>query len=619
MTSAVPSRASGTRSDADPPPHSAAAPSGDASRARIICAVKWRSLATWLGALLLFAACLASAYSGFLGADWSRDAPRAIRGPMAVDPFLPELPALGRADYRLAVWSLARNARTLASDPLSIFEAEPCHPVRRALALHHPVISPAIVALPFWVATGDPLQTFNLGLLALTLLSALAMLVLVRDWTGSTAAGLAAGVLYAFHTTQLEKPQHFFNTDNAWLLFGLYFGRRLLAGGRWRDGLGFVASCALQAGSSFYPLLGALVLALPMGAYLLWLQGRPVDPIRLGVVLVLTMAAGGLLLGPYLVLSGDTLSTRANVFYAPWSRFAPGGSLFPGWVCLALLLVGVAVPRARAIRLARDPRPALLIGALLIAWITTGGNVIARMTAFQEGIAAPFALPNLFAWIRSVLPGAEAVRLPSALGPGVVQIAVILAGFGAAALLRGVPERARAGCGAALVAICVLDTLRPAWLGLEPPVHFGRVALRPPDATLAFHAELERVGARGPFYEIPLDRRDKGYSLVRSPLEQLLTAYHGQRTSGCYTSFLPAPVRELAKFGDLADPTVRSALRERGFETVVVHHPAGHPGLRRFARRVADQARGSGGELVPLVATAGSSAYALRAPERATP
>ena len=583
----------------------------------MIRAVSARSLSTWLGALLLFSACLTTVYSGFLGADWSRDAPRAVHGPRAALALLPDLPALGLADYRLAVWSLSRNARVLASDPLSLFEAEPCHPVHRALALHHPVIAPAIVALPFWLATGDPLRTFNLGLGALALLAALAMFLLVRDWTGSTAAGLAAGVLYAFHGSQLGRPEHFFNTESTWLLFALYFGRRLVATGRWRDGLLFALSCALQSATSFYPLLAALVLALPLSVYLLRLHWRPEHPRRLVATSALTVVLCALPLAPYLSFSGETLAPRANVFYAPWSRFAPGELWFPGWVCLLLLAVGIAAPRARAVRLARDPRPALLVGALLVAWIATGGNVAAQLAALREGTEPPVALPNLFAWIRALLPGAEAVRLPSALGPAVVLVATILAGLGVAALVRIAPPRWRIALGAALVALCVLDTVRPSWLGLEPTFHFTRVAIRPPDDALAFHAELERKGARGPFLELPLDRDDPGYTIGRTSLEHLLTAWHGQRTSGCYTSFVPASVRELTHLTDVADPSVRAALHERGFRTVVLHHPAGSRRQRREATRLALESRGSGGELAPIVLGEHFSAYALRAPGRA--
>jgi hypothetical protein len=78
-------------------------------------------------------------------------------------------------------------------------------------------------------------------------------------------------------------------------------------------------------------------------------------------------------------------------------------------------------------------------------------------------------------------------------------------------------------------------------------------------------------------------------------------------------------VLELSDFEDLADPAARAALRERGFETVVVHHPARSPRLRRLAVRLARQAEGSSGELVPVTATASLSAYALRPPAEPAP
>ncbi len=90
------------------------------------------------------AVCLAGfavAFSGYWGSHPGATVPIPSR--MISDAGAP----VGRpkpvieADYRMAVWAVGRNARTLIFEPTRLFEAEPCHPTPNALALHHPVLT----------------------------------------------------------------------------------------------------------------------------------------------------------------------------------------------------------------------------------------------------------------------------------------------------------------------------------------------------------------------------------------------------------------------------------------------------------------------------------------------
>jgi hypothetical protein len=563
-------------------------------------------------ALLVFVAALATLYRGFWGADPTRSVPHAVG---AGEGAVPK--PVVRADYRLAVWAVGRNARTLLTRPLQLFDAEPCHPAERTLVLHHPVVAPAIVALPGQLATGDPVFTFNQALFLGALIAAFAMYLLVADWTGVPVAGIVAGLLYAFHASRVGAPHHFFTVDNAWVLLVLFFARRVLAGGGIRDGVGLGVAFGLQTSSSAYPLLAALALVLPAGVWLLWHYGlRRAAWAPALVAAAVGLAISLLVLVPYLS-HDDTLARRSLTLYAPWYRFLPGGSLFPGWVCLLLVVLSLALPRERALaRDLGDPRAALLVGALLVAWLATGGNAAARMAVLYGAEPPAVDLPNAFAGLRAVLPGLEGVRLPSALGPGVVQVACILAGLGAAALLRSLPPRALPCAAALLVAAAFVDTLRPAYLGLSPPVSYRPLPMRPPEATLALFDRLEQLGNAGPLLELPVDRRDKDYSFNRATSQHLLTAYHRRRTSGCYSSFVPPAVHALARLGPLSEKETLDRIRALGFTTVVVDRRVAEGAA---AEEVERAALASGGRLEHLAETDRLVVWRLRDAEGASP
>ena len=126
------------------------------------------------------------------------------------------------------------------------------------------------------------------------------------------------------------------------------------------------------------------------------------------------------------------------------------------------------------------------------------------------------------------------------------------------------------------------------------------LALRPADETLAFFRDLEQKGNRGPLLEVPvrpLGAEGKFERAWRADItrDQFLTAYHHRRTSSCFGA------RHHKKLGDLdwwsrrlLEPAGIEEARDRGFTTVVVHHPPGRSFPKRYAQRV-----GMPGEVSP--------------------
>jgi hypothetical protein len=549
---------------------------------------------------------LVSSFQGFWGGDLRSEVPfRAdgIAGPITTQ------------DYQMTVWATSRNARALLRNPIELFDAEPCYPSGNSLTVYHPLVTMGLLAIPGQLATGDPVAAFNLALFLKILIAAIAMYVLVADWTRMPVAGIIAGLLYAFATIQIGKPFHVHHADNAWLLLVLFFARRLFERGRWSDALAVGVCAALQLGSSFYPLISAAAIGTPLGLWLLWHQrGRPERILPVIVAAAIAAAAAAFVLLPYLGSAGAGIPEPVRHLYAPWSSYLPGRVRFPGWTCLLLVVAAVSLGRERALAGIRgDPRVALIVAALFTALLAAGGNE--RALRSDPAIV----LPNLYAALESILPGLSAVRVISDLTLGVHQVLCILAGLGAAAVLRLVPRSVFPWAAALVVVFAFVETTRPVFVGTDRTQPFRALTLRPTEESLEFFRTLEQLGNRGPLFEVPVRLIGSTGKLALTwkadlTRDQFLTAYHHRRTSSCFGAHRLREVAELeTRSRRLLEPASIDAVRLEGFTTLIVHHPPGRSFEERYAEQVARLARASGGRLVSIATSESLTAYALRA------
>lgn len=521
--------------------------------------------------------------------------------------------ALRESDLNFVVALTARNAATLARHPGRFFALEQCYPAHDALAFGELLLTPGLLGVPAWLASRDPLVTFNTVIVALPLIAAFAMAWLVRQWTGSAAAGLVAGLLYAFHPIRIGDTVHFYAWDMAWTVLALELGRRVVATGHWRDAAALAAVVVLQLGGSPYPLLAAAVL----GAAFLpaWIRARGVRALPwapLASVAALALATAALLFHPFLELQGSgAVAERSRLFFLPYASLLPGEALSLGLLLPGLAAVGVLVGgRGRGHALPPDPRWPLLIGGGLCLALAAGGNAGDVQRALFQGEAPPPQLPNLWNALTAILPPLQALRGPGALLAGFHLALAILAGLGTASLVRLAPERARSGVGALLVVAAFVAVVRPAALGLEPRVRHEAVPLRPTAETLAFFSELERLGDHGPLLELPAP--NGRLAAKRFANEALLRmAYHRRPVGSCGNSYRAAVSNEVQALGRrLPDPEALARLRELGFATLVVHHPRGRPGAAALRAGLDDLSRRSPA-LEPLLRTPTRTAYRI--------
>ncbi len=485
-------------------------------------------------------------------------------------------------DHGFALWVVSRNAYTLLTEPSRLFGEGPCFPFPKPLALGHPAVTQGILAAPAYAATGNPIAAYNSVMILASFLAALAMYLLIRDWTGSPGAGIAAGLLYAFHGARISLATYPFIIDLAWTLFALHFGERYFKQGRWRDALLAALCIALQLCMSLYASLVCVLVLLP---YLVWLLTKyGLSKLRPGPVLVALVVIGlstALVYAPYLGLP-ETSGDRFR-YVALWSGFLPGR--FVGWLIFLFAMVSLLPGRRES---GASRRWALLAACALVLWLATGGNEAALRIAQETGGPAPLALPNPYR-ILDFLPGLTVIRGPSVLASGVHLLLSMLAGLGLARLIRWTPPpknlNLKLAISAALICLVFADTLHPELLGQRAPVAFRALPLhRWEQGAREFFDTLEELGNRGPVVEIP---SGPPWESHREVSRTVLNAYHHRPTSGCHNSVFPPEVRRVRALTDrLPEADALRELRSLGFTTLVVH---GGPPIQKPFRALAGQ------------------------------
>jgi hypothetical protein len=396
---------------------------------------------------------------------------------------------------------------------------------------------------------------------------------LVREWTGVPGAGIIAGLLYAFHQIKMGDVGHYYVWDGVWTVLALLFARRLFVRPRWLEAIGLAFCCALQIGGSLYPLLSAIILAIPFGVWLITCYGvRNLRWPHWACAVAAIVLAALVVFPPYLEMRSEgVLRSRGFQAYLAYSWLLPGERFATGWILPGLGLVGLVLGRRRAVGGAvGDPRWAILVGALLALYLAAGGTDGEITRAVARRGPVPPQLPNLYAMLAAVIPGLDVVRAPGALFSGTHLALSILAGFGAAALIRLSPHRYATYVAVVLICLTYVHTLSASVAGFRPGSGYSAISVKPRAESIIFFQELERLGNSGPVLEVPFnhptDPRQRAESV-------LLTAYHHRHTSQCYNSFFgPAHVQMRTITKQLPSNDGLVSLRKLGFTTILVHH-----------------------------------------------
>ena len=261
------------------------------------------------------------------------------------------------------------------------------HPL--ALAYSEHLLPQALQVLPIYLATNNPILCYNLLFLSTFALSGLGMFLLGRELTGSTAAGLVAGLAFAFAPYRLASVPHLQVLSSAWMPFVLLGLHRHFASGRLRPLAGAAAAWLVQNLSCGYYLIFFTPIVIVYLAWELTRRGLWRDPralLRVGLAVAAVLAATAPFLLPFLELRRlgfeprsltETRRFSADVYayftadpnlrlWGPLARAWPGseGLLFPGLTIAVLAAIGIA--QEFSWRALRSPRFLLAVAAAAV-------------------------------------------------------------------------------------------------------------------------------------------------------------------------------------------------------------------------------------------------------------
>jgi hypothetical protein len=408
---------------------------------------------------------------------------------------------------------------------------------------------------------GGPTFGYNLGMLVTFVFSGWAMFFWVRRLTGSTAAGLVAGTIYAFLPYRMAHylAGHLNLSGTQW--FPLYFmglyeilrgrtgalngvraGKALLRGVDWKPILLAAGMLGLIGFTSMYYLYyTALFSVVFVGSYLLvehaaWRDRQLWKRLALLGACGLPLMIAALL--PFLGLESQGGLASRSVSYAsmysanPLDFFLPSTDhfLWGAWVGLnfdrslwieATLYIG-AVTLALALLAWRNRaaggHPVLLKVSLIVALAAfvlalgtdlhwNNQRVEVPVPGFLQSITgretAPVPLPALV--LFKYLPFYAKMRALMRIGFITLLFACLAAGLGAGWLLRRAGPRRSAPLAALLIALVFLDFYP------GPYQNFAPVAARPVDAWLAQQPGQGSV-AQFPFLQV--EDQDQVYNTL---------------------------------------------------------------------------------------------------------
>lgn len=465
----------------------------------------------------------------------------------------------------LNVWAMAHVRHALVSHPLTLFDGNVFHPYRDTLAFSEHLFAPALLSGPVALLTGNHVLAHNLAALAALALAGLGMFLLARELTQDAVAAFAAGVVYAFHTWNINELARLQILSSQWFPFLLFALVRLFRTSRAAWGWAAALFYLLQSLSCMYWALYAPLVAVPVLGLLLRPRTSarpPLRPVAIGLGLAVGVTA--LFFVPYL-RAGEAFAfvrplpepvaldryfdvLAGNWLYGTWlgtARLNADAAHFLGFVPMALAACGVLTPRGRW------PwfdvlRPALI--AFVALGVVLGAGPVLR--------AGPLSLdPAPYAWLHRFVPGFDTVRYPERFALFVV---LGLAPLAAAGLARLRPRMGTLAAGA-LVALAFVEHLAIP-LRLEPLPAGERI---PSVYRWLGTQEGVRVVAEVPEPQYFQDRD--------GALPMYFSTAHWKRTVQGFTGYYP-PAYRFARWRlfHFPEPESVSFLERFGVDTLVV-------------------------------------------------
>ncbi len=331
----------------------------------------------------------------------------------------------GEATPPLNIWAMATVLHHLPWEPLELFEGTAFYPYQHTLAFSEHLFVPALMAAPVVLLTGNWVLAYNVVMLLTLATAGFGMFLLARELTGDEGASFAAGLLYAFHTWNINELVRSQITANQWFPFVLLALVRFFATPSMRGAIGVGLAYALQSRSCMY---WALYLPFLVAGASLFLWWKHRHPWRALLPLAASLGVAGMLTGLFAIPYFET--ARSLGFERPAPPSVPidrywqvlpesvlygnllGRALrnqnaahFLGFVGMGLGLVGFLKRRAAGVR-------AAALAPFLIG-LAAAGFLFSLGPEIQWGDRT--LGPGPYALLRQFVPGFRNVRYPERL------------------------------------------------------------------------------------------------------------------------------------------------------------------------------------------------------------
>lgn len=462
-------------------------------------------------------------------------------------------------DVYFNLWRFGWVAHALAS-PARVFDGNVFYPEPRVLTFSDAVLVEALAAAPLLWAGLPPVLVHNLVLLGGIVLSAAGLFVLARHLTGSTAAGIVAGLIFAFAPYRFE---HYFHMELQWAIWSpwaFWALDRTVETGKWRYGVMTGLFIALQFMSSIY--YGVFLATLLGFCALLLLVAQRQQWKRATASLALGAAIGAAACVPYALPYLETrkemgvrsagevgtysarpfdylVATPENYLYGPTAprRARAERRLFPGAIATLLGLAALMVSH-----------PSVKVLIYLLALVCAF-----EMSLGVRGYSYPFLYEHV--------PLFDSLRAPARLGIFVLLFLGVLAAYGYTAIERMLRPRLRIAAAAGVCALLMLEY----WVAPLRLVPF-------PNEAPALHAWLARQ-PRGVVAEFPMPAPNTLPG--NDPRYAYLSTFHWMPTINGYSGYYPQSyIDRLTRLADFPDARATQTLRRAGVRYVIVHRRA---------------------------------------------
>ncbi|MGH9175622.1 MAG: hypothetical protein ACRD1H_14750 [Vicinamibacterales bacterium] len=458
-------------------------------------------------------------------------------------------------DAYFNVWRLSWVAHQIVRAPWLLFDTNIFYPLRNTLAYSDAMLALGLIATPAINLGLHPVIVHNILVLGSFVTAGFAAFLLCRHLTGSTAAALVGGLIFAFAPYRFAHIAHLellWTAPMPLALFILHVESERPV----RKGMMLGAVVALQAFCSLYY---AAFLAIFIGLWTLValvLVNAP-ERRRLVQCLIVGGVTGLLLTAPYgsayynahrelggrkvdemrlySATPADYLRVNAhNRLYRPDPLDASEErNLFPGITAAALALCGL---------LGRRDRIAVLYGVLTACAFD--------LSLGLNGLTYPI--------IASVLPLMDGFRAPARFSSLFLLSLSVLAALGVAAIAARLSRTPRRVVVSLLAVLCLAEYFS------------APISTRTPILTRPAVYQWLRSHSNSVILEMPIPTPSTIWNVEAT--HQYMSIFHWARLVNGYSGYAPRSYfATLDRLKDLPSPQSVAWLRELGVEYVIVH------------------------------------------------